>query len=486
MAGIEHTAPAAEETAKLAAIPARVSAAHSHRLTSGVFIAAILLLAGIAALGYYSALQTAANNRWVDHTYQVMLAADKMLVDQQDTAAGSRGYLLTGRQTFLDQYRHGRDQLGPDTDAIARLTADNPVQQARIARIRPLNAERVALVDRLLASRRPRQVVLDFDQAGDLEESKGVMDQIHSILTDIQEEEEQLLAVRYADTERTGHTMLLVIVFGNLVSLGALVLCLFALNREIRNRRQAELEARGLNATLDEQNSLLELTNRELEGFNYSISHDLRAPLRAIDGYSMLLERGHAGTLDPEGLRLLSVVRDSSKRMGTLIEDLLSFSRLGRKPVHAARLDMQPLVAECVAEVLHGAAVKPEVTVGWLPACSGDRALLKQVWLNLVGNAVKYSSHTPNARVEIMGRETPEEWVYSVRDNGAGFDMQYYDKLFGVFQRLHAVEEFPGTGVGLAIVMRVVTKHGGRVWAEAAVGKGATFHFSIPRREHAV
>ena len=483
MASIEHAAPAADEAAGTAA--AHASAPHSHRLTTGVFIAAVLLLAGIAALGYYSAVQTADNNRWVDHTYQVMLAADKLLVDQQDTAAGSRGYMLTGRQTFLDQYRQGRSQLGPDLDAIASLTLDNPVQQARVARIRPLSAERVALVDRLLAARRPRQAVLDPDQTGDLEESKSVMDQIHAITTDILDEEQQLLTLRYAESERTSHATLLVIVFGNLVSLGTLVLCLLALNRELRNRRLAELEARTLNITLDEKNALLELTNRELEGFSYSISHDLRAPLRAIDGYSMLLERGHAGALDEEGKRLLGVVRDSSKRMGALIEDLLSFSRLGRKPVQSALLEMQPLVAECIAEVLQSAAVKPEVIVGWLPACHGDRALLKQVWLNLIGNAVKYSSQTTGARVEIVGRETSEERVYSVRDNGAGFDMRYYDKLFGVFQRLHAMDEFPGTGVGLAIVMRVVTKHGGRVWAEGAVGQGATFHFSIPRREHA-
>ena len=485
MVGIEHAAPVADEAANTAAAPARASAIHSHRLITGVFIAAVLLLASIAALSYYSAVQTADNNRWVDHTYQVMLAADRLVVDQQDTAAGSRGYMLTGRQTFLDQYRRGRDQLGPDLDAIGSLTADNPVQQARIARLRPLSAHRVALVDRLLAARRPQQVILDPDQAQDLEESKGVMDQIHAIIIDVLDEEQQLLTVRYAESERTSHATLLVIVFGNLLSLGTLVLCMLALNRELRNRRLAELEARALNVTLDEKNALLELTNRELEGFSYSISHDLRAPLRAIDGYSMLLERGHAGALDEEGKRLLGVVRDSSKRMGALIEDLLSFSRLGRKPVLAAALEMQPLVAECVAEVLQGAAVKPEVTVGWLPVCRGDRALLKQVWLNLIGNAVKYSSQTPHARVEIMGRETPEERVYSVHDNGAGFDMRYYDKLFGVFQRLHAVDEFPGTGVGLAIVMRIVTKHGGRAWAEGSVGEGATFHFSIPRREHA-
>ncbi len=267
-------------------------------------------------------------------------------------------------------------------------------------------------------------------------------------------------------------------------ALGALLTCLLLLNRQIRDRRAAETAVRSLNEALTDRARQLELANSELEGFSYSISHDLRSPLRAIDGFSQLLQKRFEPVLDAEGMRLLGVVRDSSKRMGALIEDLLAFSRLGRKPLESRVIEMESLVRECLAEALEQASdPAPHVVVNRLPPCWGDRALLKQVWANLIGNAVKYSSHTAAPRIDISGSEEGDKCVYSVGDNGAGFDMQYYAKLFGVFQRLHSMEEFSGTGVGLAIVMRIVTKHRGRVWAEAELNQGATFHFSIPGKE---
>jgi signal transduction histidine kinase len=215
----------------------------------------------------------------------------------------------------------------------------------------------------------------------------------------------------------------------------------------------------------------------ELESFSYSVSHDLRAPLRAIDGYARMLEEDYAGRLDDEARRLLGVVRGNAIRMGQLIDDLLTFSRLGRQEAVSALVDMTQLAREA-ADELRG---ERPVQALPLPAVKGDRALLKQVWLNLIGNALKYSAKTPQARVEIGTREEARENVYWVRDNGVGFDMRYAGKLFGVFQRLHRSEEFEGTGVGLAIVQRIVARHGGRVWAEAKPGEGACFWFSLPR-----
>ena len=237
----------------------------------------------------------------------------------------------------------------------------------------------------------------------------------------------------------------------------------------------AELESR-VRARTGE----LEAANRELESFSYSVSHDLRAPLRAVDGYARMLEEDYGERLDEEGQRLLRVVRDSSARMGRLIDDLLAFSRLSRQPPAARRVDMAALVAEAAAEARGESRAALEVAP--LPDADADRAMLKQVWLNLIGNAFKYSAKRRDARVEIGAREEPGELVYWVRDNGVGFDMRYAAKLYGVFQRLHRAEEFPGTGVGLAIVQRVVTRHGGRVWAESKLGEGACFYFSLPRR----
>jgi signal transduction histidine kinase len=216
----------------------------------------------------------------------------------------------------------------------------------------------------------------------------------------------------------------------------------------------------------------------ELESFSYSVSHDLRAPLRAVDGYARMLEEDYGERLEAEGRRLLGVVRESATRMGRLIDDLLAFSRLGRQEPARRRVDMDALVRDTIAEV--GAGSKARIEAAALPAAEADPAMLKQVWVNLISNAVKYSSKRAEARVEIGGRQDARERVYWVRDNGAGFDMRYADKLFGVFQRLHRAEEFPGTGVGLALVHRVVTRHGGRVWAEGKPGEGACFYFSLP------
>ncbi|HWI38948.1 MAG TPA: ATP-binding protein, partial [Burkholderiales bacterium] len=219
--------------------------------------------------------------------------------------------------------------------------------------------------------------------------------------------------------------------------------------------------------------------NKELESFSYSVSHDLRAPLRAIDGYAQMLEEDYVAKLDSEAQRLLGVVRGNARRMGRLIDDLLAFSRLGRQEPALQRIDMTRLARE-VAEELRG--TQPvAIELAELPPANADPALLRQVWVNLIGNAIKYSAKKPAPRVVVAGREAGPENVYSVTDNGAGFDMRYAEKLFGVFQRLHRAEEFEGTGVGLAIVQRVVARHGGRVWAEGRPGEGASFHFSLPR-----
>ncbi|MGQ0546479.1 MAG: GAF domain-containing protein [Betaproteobacteria bacterium] len=241
-------------------------------------------------------------------------------------------------------------------------------------------------------------------------------------------------------------------------------------------RKRAEEQIEALNESLKRYTGQLEASNKELESFSYSVSHDLRAPLRAIDGFARMLEEDYGGRLDEEGRRLLGVVRSSSRHMGQLMDDLLDFSRLGRQELNKQDIDMPALAREAAREL----GAEPEI--GQLPAAHADRTLLRQVWLNLIGNAVKYSAKRAAPRIEVGGRDDAKESLYWVRDNGVGFDMRYARKLFGVFQRLHGADEFPGTGVGLAIVQRVVSRHGGRVWAEGRAGEGACFYFSLPRR----
>lgn len=254
---------------------------------------------------------------------------------------------------------------------------------------------------------------------------------------------------------------------------------------DIGARKQIESEINRLNRDLRERATLLEATNKELESFSYSVSHDLRAPLRAVDGFSQILEEDHSGRLDAEGRETIATIRQSTQHMGQLIDDLLAFSRLGRTAMNRAEVDMGRLAHEALEEAC-GAAVRPRaLTIEPLPTASGDRALLQQVWRNLAANAVKFSSKAPAPEIHIFSRMGDSGPVYCMRDNGAGFDMRYYDKLFGVFQRLHTADEYPGTGVGLAIVQRIVARHRGRVWAESKLGEGASFYFWLPREGRA-
>jgi light-regulated signal transduction histidine kinase (bacteriophytochrome) len=222
------------------------------------------------------------------------------------------------------------------------------------------------------------------------------------------------------------------------------------------------------------------MANKELEAFSYSVSHDLRSPLRAVDGFSQAVLEDYGPQLPDEGRRYLKTIREGAQRMGVLIDDLLKFSRLSRATLKTQEVNADRLVRHVLDE-LHSEQEgrQVEIRIGDLPMGQGDPALLNQVWVNLLSNALKYTRHRAQAVIEIGCKNEQGENVYFVRDNGAGFDMQYAHKLFGVFQRLHRAEEFEGTGVGLAIVQRVIHRHGGRIWVDAAVDRGATFYFTL-------
>jgi light-regulated signal transduction histidine kinase (bacteriophytochrome) len=248
-------------------------------------------------------------------------------------------------------------------------------------------------------------------------------------------------------------------------------------------RRRIEDSLRQTQEELAERAVELEAANKELEAFAYSVSHDLRAPLRHVAGYAELLQKQASSLLDDKSRRYLKTILESAKRMGDLIDDLLSFSRIGRAETNKAVVNLDQLVAQVAAELGQQTSGR-EIAwkIGPLPVCHGDHSMLKVVVVNLLSNAIKFTRTQPRAEIEIGcadGRENQIELF--VRDNGAGFDMQYVNKLFGVFQRLHRPEEFEGTGIGLATVQRIIHRHGGEVRAEGAVGRGATFYFSLPK-----
>jgi PAS domain S-box-containing protein len=260
---------------------------------------------------------------------------------------------------------------------------------------------------------------------------------------------------------------------------------IFGISRDITERKRSEQAIRQLNADLEKQAEQLQAANKELEAFSYSVSHDLRAPLRAIDGYTRILVEDYESILDDEGKRICGVIGREARRMGQLIDDLLAFSRLGRKEMYSSKIDMKVLAASVFEELIKEEKRENiDFVLSDMPIAQGDSSLIRQVWVNLLSNALKFTSKKEGAVIEVGSKENGDETVYYVRDNGAGFDMEYSNKLFGVFQRLHSESEFSGTGVGLAIVQRIIRRHNGRVWGEGEIEKGATFYFSLPHKEN--
>ena len=251
------------------------------------------------------------------------------------------------------------------------------------------------------------------------------------------------------------------------------------LSRALEMRR-LRMENAELVRRVRERTDELEAANRELESFSFSVSHDLRAPLRAIDGFSRILTEEYAAHMPLEAQEMLDRVTIKARRMERLIEDLLRFSRLGRQSLSKKPVKIAALMNEVLEELRKDTAERQvEIGVGDLPDCLGDASLLKQVFANLLSNAFKFTRHKEKATIEVGCRREEADQIYFVRDNGAGFDMRYADRLFGVFQRLHREDQFEGTGVGLSIVQRIVLRHGGRIWADAEVDKGATFYFTL-------
>jgi signal transduction histidine kinase len=424
-----------------------------------------LVLAVVNAASIFLVVASRSDSESVTHTLQVENSISDLLVLIQRAEGEQRGYRLTGRSGFLDAYRSTTDTIAPAIAALKGLTADNPVQQKAIAAFEAIVMQRIDGLNEGIRTR---------DAPADLLTGRGrvLMEDVRTAAGGMMAEEQRLLALRKRLAARTN----IFLVGANLVGTALIMaLAVFSVVAARGSARDSEKRAGELQAAVN-----------ELDAFCYSVSHDLRAPLRSIDGFSQILLAQHGQHLSEEAREFLQLVRDNTVQMGRLVDDLLTFARLGRRA-----LSKQPVSAGKIVEQIlqdqqqraKGRAV--DVSVGEMPQLWGDPALLRQVFVNLIDNAFKYTRMRAPAVIEIGASEIDGEQVCFVRDNGAGFDMRYADKLFGVFQRMHRAEEFEGTGVGLAIVQRIVQRHGGRVWAEAAPDRGATFYFTTGTRDHA-
>jgi signal transduction histidine kinase len=417
-------------------------------------------------------LKLKETDAWVEHTHGVIVQLNQVASSITDAETSQRGFVITGRQSYLDPYTRALASLDGEIQTLKELTRDNFQQQQRISELEvSVKSRLITLAD--VIDKRNKEGFEQAQRTIVAGNGKEQMDDIRRRVAEIEKVEETLLASR--KTSANASTRLTLSTFGSgfAASFVLLLLVFLLLNHQIAERREAE-------ESVKRYADQLVAANKELEAFSYSTSHDLRAPLRHLAGYAELLQRNAASQLDETSQRYVATIVESAQRMGKLIDLLLAFSRLGRSQIRMTDVDLGDVAEEAINELqveMKGREVA--LTVGELPRVTADPSLLRLVFTNLISNALKFTSKGRKAEVEIGCTERPGELVVFVKDNGAGFDMKYADKLFGVFQRLHRADEFEGTGIGLANVRRIINRHGGRTWAEGRVGAGATFYFSL-------
>ena len=435
---------------------------------------------------------------WVEHTWEVINQVERIMGSVKDAETGTRGYLITSDTAYLEPYTAATQELPSELDHFGLLTADNAVQQRNLTTMRTVLGNRMALLKQGVDLRRAGEQdglhALILGGTG-----KANMDRLRELADIMETEERRLLVIRTGDQHRSSFRARATLFLASGLDLLLLIFMFrfFSRERELRLRTeetaaslavaQAEVQQKAeqvqqLNVTLEERvrqrTAELEATNRELEAFSYSVSHDLRAPLRTIDGFSLALEEDYTDAVDATGRDYIHRVRTGVQRMGQLIDALLQLSRITRAEITREPVDFTALshsVAENLKEEYPGRDLGITIEDGL--ALDADPKLLRVALENLMNNAAKFTSKVaqPSIRVGF----DPEQQAYFIRDNGAGFDMYYAGKLFNAFNRLHGDRDFKGSGIGLATVARVVHRHHGRIWADAAVDHGATFFFTV-------
>lgn len=463
-----------------------------------LLLGAIGVIAANTWLAFDSVKVLEQSQKWVQHTYQVIAQVEIIMGSVKDAETGERGFLITADDQFLVPYTKAVNELPAEINLFQQLTYDNPNQQRSIEEMRTRMTRRLSLLQQGISMRR----------AGGSEDKVGLavtgsgreeMDALRRLADRMEEEESNLLEQRQAVARHSSARARLTLGLASVLDLILLLVAFRFIVRERSMRIASELagvklaearelaevrarEVHALNATLEEKvrqrTSELETINRELEAFSYSVSHDLRAPLRTVDGFSLALEEDYAEAIDAVGKDYIRRVRGGVQRMGQLIDALLQLSRITRAELESEDFDLSALVSSIAASMGQEIADRQiEFRIEPGLRTNGDARLIRVALENLLGNAVKFSSKIASPVIEFGWDE--EQKAYFVRDNGAGFDMEYADKLFNAFHRLHGDKDFKGSGIGLATVARVIRRHHGRIWAHGVVNHGATFWFTL-------
>ena len=453
---------------------------HMSFTSKSIAASALVILLSIGVLSFRSTLREEEDRSWVTHTHLVVESLEEILIAITQAETGQRGYLLTGNENDLKPFEDGVKKVQQDAEKFRVLTSDNPRQQEAAEHLGLLIAARLAgLLDRMEIRRRNGLVAASKAVATEDDREK-LMDGIREQISEMRRTEKQLLSRRLEAAAASSRRVKAAIVFGNAGAISILLLAGFVIHRETVRRNLAEQDLKHSNERLERRTLELSETNIELESFAYSVAHDLRAPLRHIAGYSNVLVQEYGTRLDADGRRYLEKIVDGGEKMGRLVDDLLSLSKIGRQELSLQATSLDKLLRHVVNELApEWSEREVEWQIGELFSVDCDPGLMKQVFMNLLSNAVKYTRKREHAVIQVGQMRQNDQRVIFVRDNGVGFEMQYVGKLFGVFQRLHKARDFEGTGVGLAIVQRIIHKHGGRIWAEAKVDEGATFFFTM-------
>jgi len=436
-----------------------------------------LVFAGIVVISAISYRNTAVlieNSRLDTKSHELVQLLSSIGEALDAAESGHRRYLVTGDESYLTAYRTVVERMPEYLRYLRGLTNEGAEQQSRVVTLEQLITKQLGEEAGAIAQREQHgyEGVRHLALSG---AAKNEIERIHLLMTEFESAEQRAIQARVTQSAGSTRNTIALLGLGALLQLVLLASVYFLIHHDVTERRRVarELQSRG---------ELLQAANKELEAFSYSVSHDLRAPLRHIDGYAALLSKAVGESLSEKARRYLQTISDSAKQMGQLIDDLLVFSRMGRQDMLRTTVNLDQLVKT----VLHDLRLDLQGrTISWtmhpLPNVSGDPVMLRQVLVNLISNALKFTATRQETKIEIgaVRRNSGEAEVF-VRDNGVGFDMQYVNKLFGVFQRLHRNDEFEGTGIGLANVRRIIHRHGGRTWAEGVPNQGATFYFSLP------